>query len=77
MGAAEETHDEAGTGAPARVRLRFAPSDVDVKVPGGVTVFDAALLAGAVAASPRATCPSPSSTAAPSPPTSCAVIRQA
>jgi len=42
VGAAEETHDEAGTGAPARVRLRFAPSDLDVKVPGGVTVFDAA-----------------------------------
>ena len=42
MGAAEETHEESPAGAPARVRLRFQPSGVDVKVPGGVTVFDAA-----------------------------------
>jgi uncharacterized 2Fe-2S/4Fe-4S cluster protein (DUF4445 family) len=28
--------------APARVRLRFTPSDKDVRVPAGVTVFDAA-----------------------------------
>jgi uncharacterized 2Fe-2S/4Fe-4S cluster protein (DUF4445 family) len=42
VGAAEETHEESAAGAPARVRLRFSPSGVDVKVPGGVTVFDAA-----------------------------------
>jgi len=42
VGAAEETHEESPAGAPARVRLRFQPSGVDVKVPGGVTVFDAA-----------------------------------
>lgn len=40
MSAAEELQE--GTGAPARVRLRFSPSGIDVKVPGGVTVFDAA-----------------------------------
>ena len=42
MSAAEETEEGTGTGAPARVRLRFSPSGIDVKVPGGVTVFDAA-----------------------------------
>ena len=42
MSAAEETEEGAGTGAPARVRLQFSPSGIDVKVPGGVTVFDAA-----------------------------------
>ena len=40
MSAAEELQE--GAAAPARVRLRFSPSGVDVKVPGGVTVFDAA-----------------------------------
>ena len=40
MSAAEEIQEDAA--APARVRLRFSPSDIDVKVPGGVTVFDAA-----------------------------------
>jgi len=42
VGTTEETHEEPAAGAPARVRLRFQPSGVDVKVPGGVTVFDAA-----------------------------------
>ena len=42
MSAAEETEEGTGAGAPARVRLQFSPSGIDVKVPGGVTVFDAA-----------------------------------
>ena len=42
MSAAEELDEGTGAGAPARVRLRFSPSGIDVKVPGGVTVFDAA-----------------------------------
>jgi uncharacterized 2Fe-2S/4Fe-4S cluster protein (DUF4445 family) len=43
MSAAEEELEEGvGAGAPARVRLQFSPSGIDVKVPGGVTVFDAA-----------------------------------
>ena len=42
MSAAEELDEGPAPGAPARVRLRFAPSGIDVKVPGGVTVFDAA-----------------------------------
>ncbi len=42
MSAAEEIDEGASAGAPARVRLRFEPSGIDVKVPGGVTVFDAA-----------------------------------
>jgi uncharacterized 2Fe-2S/4Fe-4S cluster protein (DUF4445 family) len=33
---------DAGVGAPARVRLRFEPSGVEVRVPPGVTLFDAA-----------------------------------
>ncbi len=40
MSAAEETAE--GVARTARVHLRFAPSGIDVKVPGGVTVFDAA-----------------------------------
>ncbi len=40
MSAAEETAE--GVARTARVRLHFAPSGIDVKVPGGVTVFDAA-----------------------------------
>lgn len=44
MSAAEEIDESEGpeAGTPARVRLAFAPSGIDVKVPGGVTVFDAA-----------------------------------
>ncbi len=42
MSAAEELDEGTGAGAPARVRLQFSPSGIDVKVPGGVTVFDAA-----------------------------------
>jgi uncharacterized 2Fe-2S/4Fe-4S cluster protein (DUF4445 family) len=42
MSAAEEIDEGAAGSAPARVRLRFSPSDIEVKVPGGVTVFDAA-----------------------------------
>ncbi len=44
MSAAEEIDGSEGpeAGTPARVRLAFAPSGIDVKVPGGVTVFDAA-----------------------------------
>ena len=42
MSAAEETEEGTGAGAPARVRLQVSPSGIDVKVPGGVTVFDAA-----------------------------------
>lgn len=44
MSAAEEIDETEGpeAGTPARVRLAFAPSGIDVKVPGGVTVFDAA-----------------------------------
>lgn len=44
MSTAEEIDDNEGpeAGTPARVRLAFAPSGIDVKVPGGVTVFDAA-----------------------------------
>ncbi len=40
MTAVEPT--DAGVGAPARVRLRFEPSGVEVRVPPGVTLFDAA-----------------------------------
>ncbi len=40
MSAAEETAE--GVARTARVRLHFEPSGIDVKVPGGVTVFDAA-----------------------------------
>ncbi len=40
MSAAEETAE--GAVRTARVRLHFTPSGIDVKVPGGVTVFDAA-----------------------------------
>jgi len=40
MSAAEETAE--GVVRTARVRLHFTPSGIDVKVPGGVTVFDAA-----------------------------------
>ena len=37
-----DTGSSDATAGPARVRLAFAPSGIDVKVPGGVTVFDAA-----------------------------------
>ncbi|MEI7439539.1 MAG: ASKHA domain-containing protein, partial [Thermoleophilia bacterium] len=42
MSTADETDAGIEAGTPARVRLQFAPSGIDVKVPGGVTVFDAA-----------------------------------
>ena len=37
-----DTGSSDATAGPARVRLAFAPSGIDVKVPSGVTVFDAA-----------------------------------